>query len=268
VPLAIGTQTGASTTRPASYCGIAALTLGAGRFPMEGVPSISPSIDRHGIFAASVSDVALAWSVLSGRPDVGEPGGRPPRLLVWTGGALGVVSDEMAGKLGQAVGLIEAAGAVVAPFPREHLAVELRDAYDPVHNLEVRTERARELAIADQIGPRWVQLRAASEAATAESYAHAKQVAAAGLAEVTSALSEYDAIVGPAATGAAPAGLAFTGDPAMSIAWQLTGLPAVAVPGLRDRAGLPLGLQTIALDEETALRTGAWIERQLDGVAP
>jgi Asp-tRNA(Asn)/Glu-tRNA(Gln) amidotransferase A subunit family amidase len=54
----------------------------------------------------------------------------------------------------------------------------------------------------------------------------------------------------------------------MSIAWQLTGLPAVAVPGLRDRAGLPLGLQTIALDEETALRTGAWIERQLDGVAP
>jgi hypothetical protein len=81
-------------------------------------------------------------------------------LLVWTGGALGVVSDEMAGKLGQAVGLIEAVGAVVAPFPREHLAVELRDAYDPVHNLEVRTERARELAIADQIGPRWVQLRA------------------------------------------------------------------------------------------------------------
>jgi Asp-tRNA(Asn)/Glu-tRNA(Gln) amidotransferase A subunit family amidase len=89
VPLAIGTQTGGSTTRPASYCGIASLAMAAGRFPGNGVFAMSPSLDGHGVFTVTVSDLALAWSALTGAEDVGTSPARPPRLLLWTGNRSG-----------------------------------------------------------------------------------------------------------------------------------------------------------------------------------
>ncbi|HEX4788737.1 MAG TPA: hypothetical protein VH372_09770, partial [Actinospica sp.] len=58
-------------------------------------------------------------------------------------------------------------------------------------------------------------------------------------------LADADAIIGPAALGAAPRGLAATGTPVLSRPWQLLGLPTVTVPGWTDGEGLPLGIQLI-----------------------
>ncbi|WP_245882993.1 hypothetical protein [Streptomyces hyaluromycini] len=58
-------------------------------------------------------------------------------------------------------------------------------------------------------------------------------------------LTRVDAILGPAAPGPAPKGLAATGNPLLSRPWQLLGLPVVTVPGHRDPQGLPLGLQLV-----------------------
>ncbi len=76
-------------------------------------------------------------------------------------------------------------------------------------------------------------------------------------------LSHYDVLVGAAAPGAAPRGLAATGDPILSRAWQALGLAAATVPGLRSTGGLPRGIQVIAQSELVALRAAAWIERVL-----
>lgn len=43
VPLAIGSQTAGSVTRPVSYCGVAALVMSRGRFALDGVVGLSPS---------------------------------------------------------------------------------------------------------------------------------------------------------------------------------------------------------------------------------
>ena len=51
-----------------------------------------------------------------------------------------------------------------------------------------------------------------------------------------------DGCVMLAATGQAPEGLDWTGDPNMNIPGSTLGVPACAIPGLSDR-GLPLGLQ-------------------------
>jgi Asp-tRNA(Asn)/Glu-tRNA(Gln) amidotransferase A subunit family amidase len=81
VPLALGSQTEGSVTRPTSYCGVASLAMSYGRFPMDGVTGLSPSLDSHGVFAAGVADLALAFSALTGEPDTGLP--NRPRLLLW-----------------------------------------------------------------------------------------------------------------------------------------------------------------------------------------
>ena len=65
--------------------------------------------------------------------------------------------------------------------------------------------------------------------------------------------SRYDAAVTLAATGAAPVGLASTGNPAMNVTASFLGTPALSLPVLEDE-GLPLGLQLIgAADGDAAL---------------
>ena len=62
-----------------------------------------------------------------------------------------------------------------------------------------------------------------------------------------------DVWVCPPATGAAPAGLDYTGDPCMNLPWTHAGLPALNLPAGRAANGLPLGLQCCAAvgrDEE------------------
>jgi len=62
--------------------------------------------------------------------------------------------------------------------------------------------------------------------------------------EVAGLFQEYPAILTPAATGAAPAGLSATGDPANNAPWTALGVPAISVP--LHVSGAPLGLQITA----------------------
>jgi Asp-tRNA(Asn)/Glu-tRNA(Gln) amidotransferase A subunit family amidase len=173
------------------------------------------------------------------------------------------VTDAMAAGLRHAAESLRAAGATVDPFPLDRLVADLTAAHAVVLRFEIRTERAAELAIADQLGERWTRLRDDSSATTLADYESAQRAISAELAQITATLNEYDAIVGPGATGAAPEGLEFTGEPVMSLAWQALRMPAVGVPGLRDDGGLPLGLQVVGRDELGAIRAGAWVEQHL-----
>jgi Asp-tRNA(Asn)/Glu-tRNA(Gln) amidotransferase A subunit family amidase len=237
--------------------------MAPGRLPFDGVFAMSRTLDSHGVFAATVSDLALAWAALTATDDVGARPGRPPRLLLWTGEPLGVLTGAMAARVTAAAQDLRAAGATVGRFRLDGLVAELVEAHAVVLRHEIRTERAGELAVADQLGERWTRLRDECAATSPADYESAQAAIRAGLAQVAEALDGYDAILGPATTGTAPAGLAVTGDPVMSLAWQALGRPAVGVPGGRDGAGLPLGLQLVARDESAALRAGVWVEQHL-----
>ena len=61
---AIGTQTGGSITRPASYCGVLGYKPSHGQISRHGVLKQSPSLDHVGIIARTVEDVALTAGTL------------------------------------------------------------------------------------------------------------------------------------------------------------------------------------------------------------
>ena len=77
-------------------------------------------------------------------------------------------------------------------------------------------------------------------------------------------------VIGPAALGPAPAGLAATGSPILSRPWQLLGLPVVVVPGAATATGMPLGVQIIGLPgrEQEMLDLGVELEPLLRGLRP
>jgi aspartyl-tRNA(Asn)/glutamyl-tRNA(Gln) amidotransferase subunit A len=68
VDLGIGTDTGCSIRLPSAACGTVGLKPRWGHLPLDGVFPLCPSFDTVGPMARTVDDVALLWSVLSGRP--------------------------------------------------------------------------------------------------------------------------------------------------------------------------------------------------------
>src|ERR1700748_1887715 len=90
IPLAVGTQTGGSVIRPASFCGAAAIKPSYRLLPTVGVKCFSWTLDTVGLFAADVASVALGLSAMTNRPELLAPALSAPRI--------GVVTQEFAGE--------------------------------------------------------------------------------------------------------------------------------------------------------------------------
>ena len=69
VPFAIGSDTGDSVRKPASFCGVLGMKPTYGRISRYGIIPYSSSLDHVGYFTRSASDAAEALKVLAGRDD-------------------------------------------------------------------------------------------------------------------------------------------------------------------------------------------------------
>src|SRR3954449_5605041 len=110
IPLALGTQTGGSVIRPASFCGVAAIKPSFRLLPTVGVKCYSWTLDTVGLFAAGVRDLAHGLSALTNRPEL-LPRAQPEKPRI------GVVLQDFAGPAEPASGAalqIEADAAVRA----------------------------------------------------------------------------------------------------------------------------------------------------------
>lgn len=264
VPLAIGSQTAGSVTRPASYCGVASLVMSRGRFTTDGVVGLSPSLDAHGVYAATPLDLAVAWAALAHERRAPR-NDRAPRILLWNATSLSVVSDQMAATLAESAVALTRAAARVDILAEERLVAEVTAAHAIEMAYEAARERAAELHVADLLSEPLARLLRIGAATSDSDYRAAVRVIDRARTVIAGLLGSYDLILGPAAPGPAPEGLEATGDPVMSRAWQALGLPQVAIPGLRDPHGMPLGLQAVgsAHREGDLLAQACWIHAVL-----
>ncbi len=69
VPLAIGSDTGDSVRKPASYCGIVGVKPTYGRISRYGIIPYASSLDHVGFFTTAVEDAFLALQILSGKDE-------------------------------------------------------------------------------------------------------------------------------------------------------------------------------------------------------
>ena len=162
IPLALGTQTGGSVIRPASFCGVAAIKPSYRMLPTVGVKCYSWTLDTVGLFAAGVEDVAHGLSAMTGRPELLPQADLPtPRIGVVTQDFAGAPEAAGAEALRIAAKAAEQAGAsvrelalpeIVAEAWRVHpsvqefeahqaLAWEYRENYDAMAPMLARTAR-------------------------------------------------------------------------------------------------------------------------------
>src|SRR5438094_3699339 len=76
VPGAHGSQTGGSTIRPASFCGVYGLKPTHGLVPRHGMFRLSRTLDHVGLFARTIEDLALLMELVVGY-DERDPDSRP-----------------------------------------------------------------------------------------------------------------------------------------------------------------------------------------------
>jgi Asp-tRNA(Asn)/Glu-tRNA(Gln) amidotransferase A subunit family amidase len=253
VPAAIGTQTGGSTIRPASYCGVVGYIPSPGWIDRSGILPCSWSLDRVGLFGGSVADVSL---VLEACLRGGGADPRRRRVEAWASPAPGTVgilealveraSPAMQRAVRGAADLLAGAGWSVAPVTAPDL-----DVAHAAHFLIMRVEIAaahgdlydRQRA---SFGPQISALVETGRRIAASDYVRALRLRGRIRAAWDELLGGLDMLLVPAAVGEAEASLETIGDPVMNLFATFGGLPAITVPaGLGDR-GLPLGVQLIA----------------------
>lgn len=239
VTFALGSQTAASTIRPASYCGVTGYKPSYALIPLDGVQPISPTLDHIGVFAFSPRDAWFAVSaMILPHPETVEAR-KPLRLLMLR---LPVACDYAARLEALAESLRSDAIAVDAidlPFPeRDFCDLQKEICY---------WEAARILLSSGRVSavPELESLLAPYRTSDIANYAAAIRRRQLYQQQFDNLTAQYDAVLLPAATGAAPP-MADTGDAVMSRFWTALHVPAVTIPLWRARDGLPLGLQLLS----------------------
>jgi len=123
IPLALGTQTGGSVIRPASFCGVAAIKPSFRLLPTVGVKCYSWTLDTVGLFAAGVQDLARGLSALTNRSEL------LPAAAIETP-RIGVVTQDFAGAPEGTGG--EALRIATVAAERTGATVAIRNASPPV----------------------------------------------------------------------------------------------------------------------------------------
>ena len=266
IPLALGTQTGGSVIRPASFCGVAAIKPSYRLLPTVGVKCFSWSLDTVGVFGAGVEDVARGLSAITNRPELLAAPMTAPKIGVVIQDFAGPADKEGNCALKAAVAAAEKAGAsvrelkmpaIIADAWRLHTVVqqfeahqafawEYRENYDAMPPLlRKRLDESRDIRPAD--------------------YDEAQSVAEKARVVLCDTFGEVDVILALSAPGAAPKGLDWTGDPRFNRLWTLMGTPCVNVPAFVAEGNLPVGVQVIADygDDAKALAAARFLEKAL-----
>lgn len=276
-PVAIGTQTNGSVIRPASFCGVVGYKPTWGLIPRTGVLAQSFHLDTIGTFGRSIADAALLADGLIGH-DVGDSATAP---IAHQGLLEAAQSDPPLKPLfafvrtpvwNQAEATTQEAFAELVDFLGNSVdQVDLPDVFAEAHALQRRLmtagfahnlgnfERRGREQLSQQMQDAIDEGRdvRAHEYLAAVDWIH---VLNAGLEEI---FKRYDAILTPSAPGAAPRGLASTGNPAFCTLWTLCGTPAITLPLLKDEGHLPVGVQLVGRrgDDARLMRTAAWLSK-------
>ncbi len=271
VPFSIGSQTAASTIRPAAFCGIVGFKPTLGRISMAGVKGLAGSMDTAGVFARDVAGAGLVAGVLAGRPDWGRVGllARPPVLRLAPAPEWGAVAPEMRARLEEVAEALSRAGATVERAELPAGFADLCEVQTRIMAAEAARDLASEaLAHGDRLSDALQTLIETGKALPPELQEADYAARDAAIARQEALFGPADLLIAPSALDEAPAFEAGTGSPDMSRAWTLLGLPSITLPAGTGPGGLPLGVQFAARRgaDLTLLQAAAWIERHLPDV--
>lgn len=247
VSIAIGTQTGGSMIRPASFCGVAGFKPSYRVLPTVGMKYFSQNLDTAGVFGKSIADISHFLTLLTDRDlSIKDIDPRDIRIGIYDSAISEDASEEMKQALERATQLAEQAGFKIVYVTEPS---ELRKAYEAhviVQNFEAAQTCASDYALfKEQMSAKLIKTLEAGEKISPQEYDTARRTSKIARRKTQDIFAEVDILLTPSAPSFAPIGFDSTGVATFNKLWTLLGTPSVNISGLRAKNSMPLGIQAI-----------------------
>ena len=267
VPLALGTQTTASTIRPASFCGCVGYRPTWGEIRCHGVMEGAGSLDTVGIITRSVEDVSLYRDVLAGiKPEpLPKQIGAAPRIAFCRTHIWNECEPQTKRLLEECASKLAKAGAKVVDMSLPHEFERIADAHRCIADFEMTRNRAWEIDNHWDMISETLRNHRLKEGVSCsfEAYRDARAFAERSRLVLDDLFADYDVILSPAVDGEAPVGLSATGSAAFCAIWTTMHVPAMTLPLFTGPNGLPIGAQLTAKrgDDCRLFEAARWVWR-------
>ena len=264
IPAALGTQTGGSILRPASFCGVVGFKPTFGAYSRSGIKLAAESFDTIGVIARSVEDVDSIHCVLANDVSSSVSRGNPRecrigicRTHLWE-----TVSKDVVQAIDKTIKLLRSCGAQVSEVATPRFMLDLTPARATVNAYERARGLASEWTAAkSKLSQQMIRTCQQGWAVTYLDYIDAQRLIAASRQQVTTLFAGCDLLMTPCTPGEAPEGIDYTGDPRLQEIWSCLHLPTITLPLQCGSSGMPIGIQFVApsFDDRQLLLTAHWI---------
>ena len=274
--LSIGSQTGGSVIRPASYCGVVGYKPSYGLISRSGVLKVSDKLDTIGVFGRSVKDVALLAKSLI-RKDLYDAS----TIYFSSDRMLDVCEEKLEfdpkfifyktknwkniNKKSQEAFefLIKSFKKNIEIYDEPSYFKEIPKYHQIIHEVDMannfqvyydkdKSKLSKEMNDAISRGLKY----------SAKDYSDAIDFMKQSYESYKEVFEDYYGILTPSSNGVADKGLGSTGSADFQKIWTYLGLPAISLPLLTGENDLPLGLQLVGnkFEDLKFLGTAKWLE--------
>ncbi len=276
-PLSIGSQTGGSVIRPASYCGVVGYKPTYGLISRNGVLKTSEKLDHIGVFGRSVEDVALLAKVLIKKDNydsatvhystenmLDEVKKGPlfePKFIFYKTEHWKIIEKRSR----------EAFEYFIKSFKNNIEVFDTPSYFKDIHKYHQiihETDLANNFALYYQKYKKKLS-KYMQDAITkgnkhsAKEYAEAIDFMKRSYESYQEVFEDYHGVLSPSSPGVAPKGLKSTGTAEFNKVWSYLGTPCISLPVLQGEGNLPLGVQLIGarFDDHRFLGIANWLEK-------
>ena len=277
-PLSVGSQTGGSVIRPASYCGVVGYKPSFGLISRNGVLKTSENLDHVGVFGKSVEDVAILAKVLIKKDSydkatihystdsmLEECNKGPlydPKFIFYKTESWKKIDKKSRDAFEF---FIKSFKKNIEVFDTPSYFKDIKKYHQIVHETDMannfhdyykksKNKLSKEMQAAIKRGIDY----------SAKDYAEARDFMSRSYDSYKEVFEDYHGIISPSSTGVADKGLASTGSPEFCTVWSFMGTPSISLPLLEGENNLPLGVQLIGdkYDDARFLGVANWLEKE------
>ena len=276
-PLSIGSQTGGSVIRPASYCGVVGYKPSYGLISRNGVLRTSYHLDHIGVFGKTVEDVALLAKVLIKKDSYDKATIHYSSEFMLEECKKGPMFDpkfifyktESWKKIDKKSR--ESFEFFIKSF-KKNIEVFDTPSYfkdiDKYHRIIHETDLANNFQVyykksKNKLSKEMQTAISRGMKHSAKEYLDAVDFMSRSYESYKEVFEDYHGIITPSSSGVADKGLKSTGSADFQKIWTYLGLPTISLPLLTGENDLPLGVQLVGdkLDDLRFLGTANWLEK-------
>ncbi len=279
-PASIGSQTGGSIIRPASYCGVVGYKPTYGLISRNGVLRTSYNLDHIGMFARKVEDVATLAKVLIKKDKY------DPATIHYS--TENILSETKKGPMFEPKFIFYKTDywKIIDKKSRESFEyfiksfkknIEIFDTPSYFKDIHKYHQIIHETDLANNFSLYFKKFKKKlskymQDAITkgnkhsAKEYAEAIDFMKRSYESYQEVFEDYHGVLSPSSPGVAPKGLKSTGTAEFNKVWSYLGTPCISLPLLEGENNLPLGVQLIGdkYDDHRFLGVARWFEKECE----